>query len=109
LCLASLIVAATRPAIRRIASRSWRRLRRGSRDASPASATLRRFEARWAARGIHRAPGQTPLEFAREIERRAGDCSDSEVEFIQGYYKERFQCPGSEVLTPMRPTAFRRP
>ncbi len=91
LCLVLLIVAATRPAIGRIASRSLRRLRRGSRDASPASAMLRRFEARWAARGIHRAPGQTPLEFAREIERRAGGCSRREVEFIQAYYRARFQ------------------
>jgi len=64
----------------------WRRRRSTSR----ATVELRRFEARWARRGIRRSPGQTPLEFAREIERRALDNPGAALAFIESYYSARF-------------------
>jgi len=57
---------------------------------SPASSVFRRFEAQWASRGIRRASGQTPLEFAKEIERRALDAHGSALLFVSRYYRTRY-------------------
>jgi transglutaminase-like putative cysteine protease len=66
----------------------WRRGRPGG--GSAATDLLRRFEARWAARGVRRPAGQTPLEFAREIERRALDKRGAALEFVETYYRARY-------------------
>jgi len=56
----------------------------------PATLALRRFEARWAKRGLRRSPGQTPMEFAREIERSALDAPGAAVGFVESYYNARY-------------------
>ena len=61
----------------------------------PASGTraatrrLRRFEIRWAWRGMRRAPGQTPLEFALDLELRSLAGGDAPA-FIRDYYRARY-------------------
>jgi hypothetical protein len=70
--------------------RAWRLAGRPHAAGSPASEALRRFEARWAARGCRRAAGQTPMEFGRQLERLALDPPGSVLAFIEGYYRMRF-------------------
>lgn len=94
LLTAALLVAVAVFALARGLAWSGLVLRRGRpAPESPATELLRRFEARWAASGIKRAPGQTPLEFACEIERRALDAPGAAVEMIQIYYRARFGQP----------------
>ncbi|HEY3176321.1 MAG TPA: DUF3488 and transglutaminase-like domain-containing protein [Candidatus Polarisedimenticolia bacterium] len=59
-------------------------------EGHPLSEAWRRFEARWAARGFRRPPGQTPLEFARDLERVAIEPSGTALAFVEGYYRSRF-------------------
>ncbi|HET9481522.1 MAG TPA: DUF3488 and transglutaminase-like domain-containing protein [Candidatus Polarisedimenticolia bacterium] len=66
--------------------------RRGPLD--DAAALFVKFEARWAARGLRRRPGQTPLEFAREIERRSLERPGEALEFIRRYYLARYGARG---------------
>lgn len=61
--------------------------------AGPAAEAFRRFERHWAARGVRRAPGQTPLEFAREIERRRLGEPGQAVGYVRSYYRSRFGEP----------------
>jgi len=71
-----------------------RRRRRGADRRSPAAADaarkFRRFEARWAARGVRRRPGQTPRELAVEIGRLDPDSGDAARLFIEWYYQTRY-------------------
>ncbi len=68
--------------------RRWRRAPLAA--GSPATEAFRRFEATWAARGIRRLPGQTPLELAREIERRVVESDGVARDFVSAYYRRRY-------------------
>ncbi|MGH9870592.1 MAG: DUF4129 domain-containing protein, partial [Candidatus Polarisedimenticolia bacterium] len=69
-------------------------LRRGSRRLPPrarrAAEAFAAFEARWSARGVSRRPGQTAMELAVELERRALLPSGEARSFVASYYQDRF-------------------
>ena len=78
-------------------SRPWRAARRGRRSVASVSSRARRaaaafaaFEARWAARGVRRKPGQTAMDLGREVERRGMLPAGEAVAFVSGYYRDRF-------------------
>lgn len=58
--------------------------------ALPATRRLRRFEMRWAWRGEKRAPGQTPQEFALDLESRALIPRGDALTFVRDYYRARY-------------------
>ncbi len=55
-----------------------------------ATRRLRRFEVRWAWRGLRRAPGQTPLEFALDLETRSPAARGAAAAFVRDYYRARY-------------------
>ncbi len=59
-------------------------------DAARALKEFRRYEAGWAARGVRRRSGQTPLEFARELEGRALEPPGAALSRVLSYYGARF-------------------
>lgn len=78
-------------------SRPWRAALRRRRSLASVSSRARRaaaafaaFEARWAARGVRRKPGQTPMDLGREVERRGMLPAGEAVAFVSGYYRDRF-------------------
>lgn len=81
-------------ALRRLWPRVRRRLGMGPQNAEhthPAGLWYRRLLTLLARAGLHRAAGQTPLEFATQLSERGAVASASVLRFTRLYYRVRFE------------------